>query len=175
MTPVAATTQLGAEVLSHLQTQIVSAQRLLECILRQAVAVRARQVDGVLASMTEIQAETGARGRLETERAGLLIRAGAALGLEPTSVTLEAITRLMSPAEAELARLRSAELRGLLAEIAREHGITRALMRQELSFLDHLTRLIGQEPQSGYRPPTPTGAAPAARPAVRHRVLDLQA
>ncbi|MEY2535757.1 MAG: hypothetical protein QOF29_3667 [bacterium] len=175
MTPAPATTQLGAEVLAHLQTQIVSAQRLLECILRQGAAVRARQVDGVLASMTEIQAETGARGGLVTERAGLLIRAGAALGLDPTAVTLEAITRLMSPAEGDLARTRSAELRGLLAEIAREHGITRALMRQELSVLDHLPRLIGQEPETGYRPPAAAGTASTARPAARHRILDLQA
>jgi hypothetical protein len=67
---------------------------------------------------------------------------------------------------------RSAELRGLLAEIAREHGINRALMRQELTFLSHLTRLIGQETQPGYRPPGGTG--PAAAPPV-HRALDLQA
>jgi hypothetical protein len=64
---------------------------------------------------------------------------------------------------------RSAELRGLLAEIAREHGINRALMRQELTFLAHLTRVLGQEPEPGYRPP---GGA-AARPS--HRALDLQA
>ncbi|MEN3279641.1 MAG: hypothetical protein V7607_781, partial [Solirubrobacteraceae bacterium] len=76
----------------------------------------------------------------------------------------------------DLARARSAELRGLLAEIARVHGINRALMRQEMAFLDHLTRMIGQEPQTGYRPPAP-GAGPAGpRPAAtRHRVLDLQA
>ena len=78
------------------------------------------------------------------------------------------------------ARERSAELRGLLAEIAREHGINRALMRQELAFLDHLTRLIGggATPTPGYRPP-PSGRrhAPTAAPPRRpgHRVLDLQA
>ena len=49
------TTVIGAEVLQHLQAQIVSAQRLLACILRQGAAVRAREVDGVLAAMTEIQ------------------------------------------------------------------------------------------------------------------------
>jgi hypothetical protein len=49
-------------------------------------------------------------------------------------------------------------------------------MRQELAFLDHLTRLIGAEPQTGYRPPTPAGAPAAARPAAaRHRVLNVQA
>ena len=171
----AATTAMGAEVLDHLQAQIVSARRLLECILRQGAAVRAREVDGVLAAMTEIQAEMGARSRMEHERAALLHRAGAALGLNPAGVTLEAITQLMAPAEAELARARSAELRGLLAEIAREHGVNRALMRQELAFLDHLTRLIGAEPQTGYRPPA--GSAPAAaRPSSSpHRVLNVQA
>ena len=176
MNPSAATTTvIGAEVLDHLQAQIVSARRLLECILRQGAAVRAREVDGVLASMTEIQAEMGARSRMEHERATLLHRAGAALGLPPQNVTLEAIAQLMAPAEAELARARSAELRGLLAEIAREHGVNRALMRQELAFLDHLTRLIGAEPQAGYRPPAATGAPAAARPPARHRVLNVQA
>ena len=168
-------TPLGTEVLSHLDAQIVSARRLLESILRQGAAVRERQVDGVLASMTEIQAEMGARARLENERAGLLSRAGQALGLAPQGVTLEAIAQLMAPAEADLARARSAELRGLLGEIARVHGINRALMRQEMSFLDHLTRLMGAEPQTGYRPPA-AGGARSPRPAPsRHRVLDLQA
>jgi FlgN protein len=169
-------TPLGTEVLRHLDAQISSARRLLECILRQGAAVRERQVDAVLASMTEIQAETGARTRLEHERAALLTRAGQALGIAPQGVTLEAITQLMAPAEADLARARSAELRGLLAEIARVHGINRALMRQEMAFLDHLTRLIGQEPQAGYRPPAGAAGARAPRSAPpRHRVLDLQA
>jgi hypothetical protein len=70
--------------------------------------------------------------------------------------------------EGARARQRSAELRGLLAEIAREHGINRALMRQELAFLDHLVRLIGQEPDTGYRPG-------AAAPPPTHRVIDAQA
>jgi len=87
------------------------------------------------------------------------------------------MTQLMGTAEADLARARSAELRGLLAEIAREHGVNRALMRQELAFLDHLTRLIGAEPQTGYRPPAPAGSSPAAaRPSSSpHRVLNVQA
>ena len=65
-----------------------------------------------------------------------------------------------------------AELRGLLAEIAREHGINRALMRQELAFLAHLTRLLGQRARAAATPPE-RRPAPAAPPA--HRVLDLQA
>jgi hypothetical protein len=85
-------------------------------------------------------------------------------------VTLDAMTMLMPVNEAARARQRSAELRGLLSEIAREHGINRALMRQELAFLDHLVRLIGQEPETGYRP---GGNNEAATPT--HRVVDAQA
>ena len=94
--------------------------------------------------------------------------AGVALGVPAPNVTLEAMTTLMGAAEANLARQRSAELRGLLAEIAREHGINRALMRQELAFLDHLVRLIGQEPDGGY------GPAGSDQPPT-HRVVDAQA
>jgi hypothetical protein len=93
----------------------------------------------------------------------------------PTQVTLERLCTLVTPGAATAAMQRSADLRGLLSEIAREHGINRALMRQELTFLSHLTRLIGQEPQPGYgRPGTnPTSSAPSA-PSV-YRALDLQA
>ena len=61
-----------------------------------------------------------------------------------------------------------ASARRLLAEIAREHGINRALMRQELAFLDHLVRLIGHEPETGYRPG-------GNEPAPTYRVVDAQA
>ena len=67
----------------------------------------------------------------------------------------------MAPLEAATARERSAELRGLLEEIAREHGINRALMRQELAFLDHLMRLVGGEPED---PATARSRAPPATP-----------
>ena len=80
------------------------------------------------------------------------------------------------PGAGELARQRSAELRGLLAEIAREHGINRALMRQELAFLSHLTRLMGAEPEGAYGPPA--GAARTGRAgsgAHPYRVVNLQA
>src|SRR5204863_42494 len=79
-------------------------------------------------------------------------RAGATLGILPTDVTVERLCALVTPSAAHAVRDRSAELRGLLAEIAREHGINRALMRQELAFLSHLTRLIGQDTEPGYRP-----------------------
>jgi hypothetical protein len=116
----------------------------------------------------------GRRGALEQERAALLQRAGAALGVPAAQVTLERLCALVTPGAAESARQRSAELRGLLAEIAREHGINRALMRQELAFLAHLTRLVGQDTEPGYARPDGQGSAAASAPPV-HRALDLQA
>jgi flagellar FlgN protein len=164
---------LEAELLVHLDAQIASARRLLGFVLEQGKAIRARDVDAVIARLTDIQTEMGRRGSLEQDRAGLLQRAGAALGVQVAAVTLEHLCTLVSAAAAQAARDRSAELRGLLAEIAREHGINRALMRQELAFLAHLTRLIGHEPEAGYGHPGAGTAQPSA-PAL-HRVLDLQA
>ena len=169
-------TVLEAELLVHLDTQINSARRLLGLVLEQGKAIRGRDVDAVLGKLTEVQSEMGRRGNLEQDRAALLQRAGAALGVPAAQVTLECLCLLVTPAAAETARQRSAELRGLLAEIAREHGINRALMRQELAFLAHLTRLIGHDTEPGYTRPAAAGgpgAAPGAPPI--HRALDLQA
>jgi len=166
---------LGGEVLAHLDEQLDSARRLLGLILNQGAAIRERKVDAVLASVAEIKAEMELRGRLEETRGVLLARAGSALGVEPAGVTLEGITRLMGPDEAGEARSRSSELRGLLGEIAREHGINRALMRQELAFLDHLVRMIGAEPEAGYRPDGATEPSNGQQQRAAHRVLDLQA
>src|SRR5205807_1675576 len=152
-----------------LDAQLVSARRLLETVLRQGQAIRAQDVESVLARVAEIQGEMERRGRLEGDRTRLLEQAGAALGLPAHAVTLEALTSLMSPADARGATERSAELRGLLGEIAREHSTNRALMRQELAFLDHLTRLMGAQPETGYRPPAATGGpvvSPTASPAT---------
>ena len=163
-------TMLEAELLAHLDAQLASARRLLGLVLEQGKAIRSRDVDGVLGKLADVQTEMGRRGGLEQDRAGLLQRAGATLGVPATEVTLERLCLLVTPAAAEAARLRSGELRGLLAEIAREHGINRALMRQELAFLSHLTRLIGREAEPGYQATGSSGQAPAS-----HHVLDLQA
>jgi hypothetical protein len=164
---------LEAELLAHLDAQINSARRLLQLVLAQGAAIRERDSEAVLARLSDIQSEMGRRGALELERTGLLQRAGTALGVPAATVTLERLCALVTPGAAKLAMERSAELRGLLAEIAREHGINRALMRQELTFLSHLTRLLGGEPEAGYRPPGASGSAPSAPPI--HRALDLQA
>ena len=160
--------ELARALLVHLEAQIESARRLYGSILAQGTAIRARDVESVVARLADVRNEMTLRGALEEQRTDLLLRAGAALGVSAQSVTLEAMTMLMPDGDAALARQRSAELRGLLAEIAREHGINRALMRQEMAFLDHLVRLLGQEPESGYGP-SGSDKPPA------HRVVDAQA
>jgi len=170
---------ISADVLAHLDAQLASARRLLAQILRQSGAIRRRDVDGVLATMTDIQSEMASRGRLESERTELLWRAGSALGIPAEAVTLAELTNLMDEADGEEARLRSAELRGLLGEVEREHSINRALMRQELSFLEHLTRMLGGGSENpGYRPPghdpARAGRAGSASRSALH-VLDLEA
>lgn len=140
---------LLAAVGRHLELQIDSAQRLLDLVLRQGSAIRERDVEAVLARLADIQVEMAAREALERERGELLERATAVLGVGPSEVTLAALGQLASAEEEERLLARSAELRGLLAEVAREHGINRALMRQELTFLDHLIRISGERPQGG--------------------------
>jgi hypothetical protein len=167
---------LGGDVIAHLDAQIASARRLLDAVLRQGQAIRGRQVEDVLARLTDIQAEMGRRAALENSRTTILTAAGNALGIPAHTVTLEALAALLAPAQADVARERSAELRGLLAEIAKEHAINRALMRQELAFLDHLMRELGAEPDTGYA--ATLSPAASTRAAVQHspfRTLDLQA
>jgi len=168
---------LGPAVIGHLDAQLQSARRLLDLVLRQGQAIRSQDVDAVIARLGELQAEMEGRGGLEADRANLLVQAGAALGQPAHAVTLEALTSLMSPAYAQAARERSAELRGLLTEIGREHGINRALMRQELAFLDHLTRLMGAGADQGpaYGPSMDNRPTTMEPRAAAMRVLDLHA
>jgi hypothetical protein len=172
-------TTLGPAVIGHLDVQLTSARRLLDLVLRQGQAIRAQDVETVLARVGEIQGEMERRGALERDRSRLLEQAGVALGIPGHAVTLHALTSLMSPTDARQAWERSAELRGLLAEIAREHGTNRSLMRQELAFLDHLTRLMSPgHADTGYRPPADAAVAvpsPTASTGVRLRTLDLSA
>jgi hypothetical protein len=169
-------TGLGPALLDHLGEQLASAERLLEAVLRQAARIRERDVEGVLAALAELQSEMERRGALERVRADLLARAASALAVPAHAITLDAMCSLLAPAEAVAARERSAQLRGLLGEVSRRHGLNRALMRQELAFLEHLVRLIGGEEEGGYGPAGSSGARPALAPrAAAHRVLDLQA
>jgi hypothetical protein len=93
-------------------------------------------------------------------------------------VTLDALAVLLAPAQEAVARERSAELRGLLTVIGKEHAINRALMRQELAFLDHLMRELGDEPDTGYAAmmaPATGARAGGSKSYSPFRTLDLQA
>jgi hypothetical protein len=160
---------IGPRVLGHLDAQLRSTRALLGSVLEQGKAIRARDVEAVLACLAEIQGEMDRRGALEAERARILQHAGQALGLGAHEVTLDDLARLLEPTEAYAARGASAELRGLLAEVQREHVINRALMRQELAFLSHLTRMMGGEGDTGYQP---TATVQAPRSTLR--ALDLE-
>jgi hypothetical protein len=74
---------------------------------------------------------------------------------------------------AERARALSSELRGLLEVVQREHYCNRALMSQELAFLDHLLRLTGMGAEPGYGAGGDRVATTAAQ-STGHRVLDLE-
>ena len=168
---------LGRELVTHLRAQIESSRRLLELTVQQGAAIRLRDVDGVVRRLQDLRVETGGRERLEVERSILLERAGGALTMHATDVTLEHIATLLDPSEAQEARSLSTELKALLAELQRETQLNRALMRQELSFLDHLLKLAGHPSEPGYRPTGEqrlTGPT-AVRAPITRGTLDMQA
>lgn len=168
---------LGGPLLTHLRTQLESARRLLDLVLAQGQAVRRRDVEGVLARMQDVQIEMQRRGRLEQDRAQLLTYAGQQLGIPAHAVTLEAMCGLLQPSESDLARAHSAELRGLLSQVGREHSANKALMQQELKFLDHLTRMIGGGDTGPSYGSTGRAPSPFSSPSAtsRLRALDLSA
>lgn len=137
-------------LIDHLERQLASAQRLLQIVIAQRDAIRAQDVEGVLARLAEVQQEMGRRMQLERERDALLDQAANALRRTPADVTLEMILVLLPAGDAIRARELSAELRGMLAETARIHGQNRVLIRQELAFLDHLMRVLSGTPEGAY-------------------------
>jgi hypothetical protein len=165
---------LGHDVLAHLEIQLVSARRMLQIVLDQGAAIRARDVHNVVSLTGLLQAEVERRAMIETERARLLERAGLRLGINPGAVSLLLMEQLMSPSIAEAAHARSAELRGLLEVVQREHHVNRALMNQELAFLDHLLRLVDTDRQLGYDAAGDRSKPTAPQLASRHRLLDLE-
>lgn len=167
---------LDADVLSHLDAQIESVQRLLEIVLDQGAAIRAREVHEVVRLAGLLHGELSRRQQIELARSELLARAGAQLGIPAGEVTLRRLSALMSPAAAGVAAERSAHLRGLLAELRREHSCNRALMQIELSFLDHLMKSLALD--GAVHSYDAAGSTASGSRAERHgalRVLDLQA
>jgi hypothetical protein len=135
-------TLLGGDLIAHLKAQLVAVRRLLQIVIEQGSAIRQRDVHNVVRLAGLLQAEMQRRQQLEDERLLLLERAGARLGVTAGSVTLSLLESVIDPDVAEAARASSSELRGLLSELQREHACNRALMQQELAFLDHLLRLV---------------------------------
>jgi 6,7-dimethyl-8-ribityllumazine synthase len=164
---------LTTDVLTHLDSQLASVRGLLQVVLEQGSAIRERDVQAVVTLTAVIQGELQRRSVIEQERARLLERAGSRLGVSGSAVTLTLLTDLMEPQAAAVAQAKSAELRGLLEVVQREHHVNRALMTQELAFLDHLMRLAGAGDTSydsaGDRA---TVRHPSAAP--RHRMLDVE-
>lgn len=164
---------LARDLLAHLDTQLESARRMLAIVLEQAVAIRERAVPTVVKLATSLQAELHRRELIELERISLLERAGAMLSVDAQEVSITMLTELIDPNSASLVRQRQAELRGLLEEIRREHHTNRALMRQELAFLDHLLRLAGSA--GGYGADGERPSTSKATRLMRRPVFELEA
>ena len=166
---------LTAEVLGHLDAQIESARRLLEVVLEQGAAIRARDVHNVVRLAGILRGEMERRQLLDEERTRLLERSGQRLGVPAAQITLTQLCTLMDAARAERANARSAELRGLLHELQRVHTTNRALMQIELGFLDHLMGLLALDGTGGYDTSGSSTPIARSRPQGALRVLDLRA
>jgi hypothetical protein len=156
-------------LIEHLERQLASARRLLGIVLAQGEAIRDQDVEGVLARLNDVQTELATRQQLEIERDMIVRAAGQRLGVDPDSIDLDGVLSVSPEGEAFPARALSAELRGILGEVARVHETNRVLIRQELSFLGHLMRVLSGAPQAGY---SPRGFTPAPQPA---RTVDARA
>jgi hypothetical protein len=165
---------LSRDVLDHLEAQLLAGRRLLAVVLEQGVAIRRRDVQEVVRLAGMLQAEVQRRKLIDAERARLLERAGARLGVDASSVSITLLASVMERDAAVEAQRRSSELRGLLDELQREHTCNRALMNQELAFLDHLLRLADGDSRIGYDSAGDHRAATSSASA-RRRVLDMEA
>ena len=167
---------LSTDVLNHLEAQIASAQRLLEIVLDQGAAIRARDVHTVVRLAGLLHGELTRRQQIESARSLLLARAGARLGIAAELVTLTRLRTLMDAEDAQLAAARSARLRGLLYELRREHSCNRALMQIELSFLDHLMKSLALDGAThSYDPRGTSASGDRARQHGALHLLDLKA
>ena len=165
---------LTGDVIAHLQEQLISARRLLQIVLEQGVAIRRREVQGVVMLTGVLQAELQRRAVIEGDRSHLLERAGTRLGVAPAAVSMSLLLTVLAPDRAEEAAALSAELRGLLDEVQREHHVNRALMNQELAFLDHLLRLSDGDRHVGYDSAGDLSRLTGRRLTGRHHVLDME-
>jgi hypothetical protein len=173
--PSAEDRELGRDVLTHLDMQIASARSLLAVVLEQGAAIRARDVHAVVRLAGILRGEMGRRQLLEEERSRLLARSGERLGITASAVTLALLCTLMERDDAERAQSRSAELKGLLHELQREHSCNQALMQIELGFLDHLMGMLSFDGTNGYDTQGSSTSVTRPRPNGELHVLDLRA
>jgi hypothetical protein len=166
---------LAADVIAHLDAQIGSARSLLEVVLEQGAAIRARDVQTVVRLAGILRGELGRRQLLEEERTRLLARSGERLGVPADTITLALLSTIMDAPTAERTNARSAELRGLLYELQREHSCNRAVMQIELGFLDHLMGMLSLDGVNGYDTRGSSKSITRPRPHGGLHVLDLQA
>ena len=137
-------------LVEHLERQLESNRRLLQIVLAQGEAIKVQDVQTVLARLADVQHEMLKRAQIERERDGLLQTAAQVLRVPADQVSLDMLLTLTPEPTATRVRALSAELKGLLAEVARIHRQNRVLIRQELLFLDHLMRVMSGAPQAGY-------------------------
>jgi FlgN protein len=166
---------LGRDILAHLDAQISSARSLLAVVLEQGAAIRVRDVNAVVRLAGILRGEMGRRQLLEEERSRLLARSGERLGVPAAAVTLAQLCTLMARDDAERAEARSAELKGLLHELQREHSCNQALMQIELGFLDHLMGMLSFDGTNGYDTQGSSTSVTRPRPNGELHVLDLRA
>jgi len=155
-------------LVEHLERQLASNRRMLQIVLAQSEAIKVQDVQGVLARLAEVQQEMVQRSQIERERDALLAHAAQVLRVPADQVTLDMLLQLTPEPTATRVRVLSAELKGLLAEVARIHRQNRVLIRQELLFLDHLMRVMSGAPQAGY---TAVGHTTQTQPA---NLVDLR-
>jgi hypothetical protein len=167
--------QLAADLLSHLAAQIGSAERLLAIVLEQGAAIRRRDVHEVVRLTGMLHGEMSRRGQIEQERSELLSRSGLRLGVPPEAVTVTRLSVLLDPQTAAQASVRSAKLTGMLHELQREHLVNRALMKVELSFLDHLMQTLSLDAAPGYDATGAGACGGRTDPTAGMRLLDLEA
>lgn len=163
---------LTRDVLAHLSVQLGSARRMLAVVLEQATAIRQRAVPNIVRLAGALQAEMHRRQIIEIERDQLMERAGLTLGLSASDVSISMLMTVMDEDSAQIAGQRTAELRDLLDEIQREHRTNRALMQQELAFLDHLLRLAGSG--GGYDSAGERVSARQSTRLIRQPVFELE-
>lgn len=138
------------ELIAHLEAQVTSAERLLATVVAQTAAIKTQDVPELVARLGDVQTELGVRKQLELERERLIQGAATRRGVAAESIDLEALLEGVPAEPAARIRTLSSHLRKVLAQVAQVHGSNRVLIRQELTFVDHLLRVLSGTPQAGY-------------------------